>query len=142
MHSGHESGGRRHSRGGGPGADSVDVFHHTPRHPATPCARLITDHLHLQTPSAILPLNSHAAPHTFPSPPPAAVDWWSLGILIYELVYGTTPFRGARRDETFENIIKAPLRFPTKPTVSAECQVGRGARDCDCRGRVKLGAAD
>lgn len=51
-----------------------------------------------------------------------AVDWWSLGILIYELVYGTTPFRGARRDETFENIIKAPLRFPTKPTVSAECQ--------------------
>lgn len=40
----------------------------------------------------------------------APVDWWSYGILIYELVYGITPFRGARRDETFENIIKAPLR--------------------------------
>nr|AML77443.1 putative LOV domain-containing protein [Volvox globator] len=48
------------------------------------------------------------------------VDWWSLGILIYELLYGTTPFRGSRRDETFENIIKSPLRFPAKPIVSDE----------------------
>lgn len=52
----------------------------------------------------------------------AGVDWWSFGILIYELVYGTTPFRGARRDETFENIIKAPLRFPAKPVVSEAIQ--------------------
>uniref|UniRef100_A0A126X3J4 non-specific serine/threonine protein kinase n=2 Tax=Chlamydomonadaceae TaxID=3051 RepID=A0A126X3J4_9CHLO len=51
----------------------------------------------------------------------AGVDWWSFGILIYELVYGVTPFRGARRDETFENIIKAPLRFPSKPVVSEAC---------------------
>lgn len=50
------------------------------------------------------------------------VDWWSLGILIYELVFGVTPFRGARRDETFENIIKSPLRFPAKPIVSDECR--------------------
>lgn len=54
--------------------------------------------------------------------PPAAVDWWSLGILIFELLYGTTPFRGARRDETFENIIKSPLKFPSKPAVSEECR--------------------
>ncbi|GFH26100.1 putative LOV domain-containing protein [Haematococcus lacustris] len=52
----------------------------------------------------------------------APVDWWSYGILIYELVYGTTPFRGARRDETFDNVVKAPLRFPAKPVVSPECQ--------------------
>ncbi len=52
----------------------------------------------------------------------APVDWWSFGILIYELVYGITPFRGARRDEMFENVVKAPLRFPSKPTVSPECQ--------------------
>lgn len=36
----------------------------------------------------------------------AAVDWWSLGILIYELIYGTTPFKGQRRSETFSNIVK------------------------------------
>lgn len=52
----------------------------------------------------------------------APVDWWSFGILIYELVYGTTPFRGARRDETFDNVLKAPLKFPAKPQVSPECQ--------------------
>lgn len=52
----------------------------------------------------------------------APVDWWSFGILIYELVYGITPFRGSRRDETFDNVVKAPLRFPAKPHVSPECQ--------------------
>uniref|UniRef100_A0A126WYN5 non-specific serine/threonine protein kinase n=1 Tax=Heterochlamydomonas inaequalis TaxID=179866 RepID=A0A126WYN5_9CHLO len=52
----------------------------------------------------------------------AGVDWWSLGILIYELVFGVTPFRGSRRDETFENVIKAPLRFPAKPVISDECK--------------------
>jgi phototropin len=36
----------------------------------------------------------------------AAVDWWSLGILIYELIYGTTPFKGQRRSETFSNVVK------------------------------------
>nr|AML77908.1 putative LOV domain-containing protein [Chlamydomonas bilatus] len=50
------------------------------------------------------------------------VDWWSFGILIYELIYGITPFRGMRRDETFENIIRTPLRFPAKPVVSEACQ--------------------
>lgn len=58
----------------------------------------------------------NAAGHSSP------VDWWSLGILIYELVYGFTPFRGSRRDETFENILKCPLVFPQKPVVSPECQ--------------------
>lgn len=52
----------------------------------------------------------------------AGVDWWSLGILIYELIFGVTPFRGARRDETFENVIKAPLRFPSKPIISEEAR--------------------
>nr|AML77557.1 putative LOV domain-containing protein [Stigeoclonium helveticum] len=50
------------------------------------------------------------------------VDWWSFGILVYELVYGFTPFRGSRRDETFDNILKRPLSFPLKPQVSQECQ--------------------
>ncbi|KXZ43472.1 hypothetical protein GPECTOR_89g492 [Gonium pectorale] len=69
-----------------------------------------------------LPLRSAPPSPSPPPPPPHAVDWWSLGILIFELLYGTTPFRGARRDETFENIIKAPLRFPAKPAVSDECR--------------------
>jgi phototropin len=53
----------------------------------------------------------------------AAVDWWSFGILMYELVYGFTPFRGSKREATFESILKRPLAFPAKPAVSAACQV-------------------
>ncbi|KAI3450809.1 hypothetical protein Pfo_007474 [Paulownia fortunei] len=38
-----------------------------------------------------------------------SVDWWCLGVMLYEMLYGTTPFRGANRKETFYRIItKAP----------------------------------
>ncbi|KAL3616013.1 Serine/Threonine protein kinase, catalytic domain [Castilleja foliolosa] len=38
-----------------------------------------------------------------------SVDWWCLGVMIYEMLYGTTPFRGANRKETFYRILtKAP----------------------------------
>lgn len=38
-----------------------------------------------------------------------AVDWWCLGVMLYEMLYGTTPFRGSNRKETFYRIItRAP----------------------------------
>ncbi|MED6120384.1 hypothetical protein PIB30_020398 [Stylosanthes scabra] len=42
-----------------------------------------------------------------------AVDWWSFGIFLYELLYGYTPFAAASNDVTLRNIIKKPLAFPT-----------------------------
>lgn len=48
---------------------------------------------------------------------------WSFGILMYELLYGFTPFKGPKRDTTFENILKKPLQFPPKPVISPACQV-------------------
>jgi len=51
-----------------------------------------------------------------------AVDWWSLGVLIYELVYGFTPFRASKRDATFDAILTRPLAFPPRPAVSPAMQ--------------------
>ncbi|KAI4297376.1 hypothetical protein L6164_037270 [Bauhinia variegata] len=42
-----------------------------------------------------------------------AVDWWSFGIFIYEMIYGRTPFAGPSNEATLRNIIKKPLTFPT-----------------------------
>ncbi|XP_056161836.1 protein kinase PINOID-like [Syzygium oleosum] len=41
-----------------------------------------------------------------------AVDWWALGVFIYEMVYGRTPFAGASNKATLRNIVEKPLAFP------------------------------
>uniref|UniRef100_J3NAJ3 non-specific serine/threonine protein kinase n=2 Tax=Oryza brachyantha TaxID=4533 RepID=J3NAJ3_ORYBR len=48
----------------------------------------------------------------------SAVDWWALGILLYEMLYGYTPFRGKTRQRTFANILHKDIRFPASITVS------------------------
>lgn len=42
----------------------------------------------------------------------AAVDWWTLGILLYEMLFGTTPFKGSNRNKTFTHILKHDVTFP------------------------------
>ncbi|PIA53558.1 hypothetical protein AQUCO_00900262v1 [Aquilegia coerulea] len=46
-----------------------------------------------------------------------AVDWWALGILIYEMMYGKTPFRGKNRKETFRNVLTKSPEFMGKRTA-------------------------
>jgi serum/glucocorticoid-regulated kinase 2 len=41
------------------------------------------------------------------------VDWWSLGILIYEMLVGLPPFYSENMNEMYELILKAPLKFPS-----------------------------
>ena len=77
----------------------------------------------------------------------AAVDWWTLGIFIYEMIvslhvtvphgcfysradfalslissvrsqYATTPFKGQERNDTFANIRLIPVHFRDSPKVS------------------------
>ncbi|KAB1226083.1 Phototropin-1 [Morella rubra] len=50
------------------------------------------------------------------------VDWWALGILLYEMFYGYTPFRGKTRQKTFSNILQKDLRFPGSIQVSLQAK--------------------
>lgn len=52
----------------------------------------------------------------------SAVDWWTLGIFIYEMLYGTTPFKGRDRKATFSNILKKDVRFLDSLLVSSNCR--------------------
>ncbi|KAH6791765.1 Protein kinase superfamily protein [Perilla frutescens var. hirtella] len=46
-----------------------------------------------------------------------AVDWWTLGIFIFELFYGVTPFRGMDHEITLANIMARALEFPKEPVI-------------------------
>ncbi|GKV46210.1 hypothetical protein SLEP1_g53210 [Rubroshorea leprosula] len=48
----------------------------------------------------------------------SAVDWWTFGIFLYELLHGTTPFKGQGNRATLYNVVGQPLRFPESPQVS------------------------
>eukprot|EP01105_Mastigella_eilhardi_P022878 TRINITY_DN56_c0_g1_i2.p1 TRINITY_DN56_c0_g1~~TRINITY_DN56_c0_g1_i2.p1 ORF type:complete len:497 (+),score=91.34 TRINITY_DN56_c0_g1_i2:78-1568(+) len=42
----------------------------------------------------------------------SSVDWWTFGILLYEMLFGCPPFRGKDREETFSQILLCTLKFP------------------------------
>nr|AML79158.1 putative LOV domain-containing protein [Ricciocarpos natans] len=48
----------------------------------------------------------------------SSVDWWALGILLYEMLFGRTPFRGRNRQRTFANVLHKDLAFPNSIPVS------------------------
>ncbi|GAB2212560.1 hypothetical protein Droror1_Dr00020534 [Drosera rotundifolia] len=48
----------------------------------------------------------------------SAVDWWTFGIFLYELLIGRTPFKGSGNRATLFNVVGQPLRFPESPAVS------------------------
>ncbi|CAN8257234.1 unnamed protein product [Cochlearia groenlandica] len=52
----------------------------------------------------------------------AAVDWWTFGIFLYELLYGKTPFKGATNEETIANVVLQSLKFPENANVSFQAK--------------------
>ncbi|GAA5867355.1 hypothetical protein JCM1840_002105 [Sporobolomyces johnsonii] len=51
-------------------------------------------------------------------------DWWSLGVIMFEMLYGYPPFVSKSRQQTRQKILnwRHSLRFPPKPRVSREAQ--------------------
>ncbi|XP_076784512.1 serine/threonine-protein kinase N3 isoform X2 [Arvicanthis niloticus] len=72
-----------------------------------------------------------------------AVDWWGLGVLLYEMLVGECPFPGDTEEEVFECIVNADVPYPHFLSVqgleliqkllqkSPEKRLGAGERDAE-----------
>lgn len=50
------------------------------------------------------------------------VDWWSVGILMFELLYGKTPFFQQDPRSTFKHILTDAPHFPKDNYISIDCK--------------------
>ena len=41
-----------------------------------------------------------------------AVDWWGLGVLVFEMLVGESPFPGDDEEEVFDSIVNDEVRYP------------------------------
>ncbi|KAJ3598142.1 hypothetical protein NHX12_001656 [Muraenolepis orangiensis] len=62
------------------------------------------------------------------------VDWWGLGTVLFEMLYGLPPFYSCSREEMFEQIVHAPLTLAGGVSPAAQSLLtGLLERDCSKR---------
>ncbi|KAH8919875.1 kinase-like protein [Atractiella rhizophila] len=49
------------------------------------------------------------------------VDFWSLGVLLFEMCFGWSPFYAEERREKYLNILQKELKIPKRPVLTLEC---------------------
>ncbi|ORZ14218.1 kinase-like domain-containing protein [Absidia repens] len=70
----------------------------------------------------------------------AEVDWWSLGIVLYEMLFGQRPFRAKSNDALKQAIMSETIQFPSDAQVSPEAiQVVKGLLTRDVSKRLGVG---
>ncbi|RDA82408.1 hypothetical protein CP532_6873 [Ophiocordyceps camponoti-leonardi (nom. inval.)] len=68
------------------------------------------------TPEYLAPEVIHNEGHT------TAVDWWALGVLIYEFLTGYPPFWHQNPIEIYKQIVEKPITFPQDPPISDDAK--------------------
>ncbi|XP_018648929.1 serine/threonine kinase [Schistosoma mansoni] len=54
-----------------------------------------------------------------------AVDWWGLGVLIFEMLVGECPFPGESEEEIFDSIVNKSVCYPNYLSMEAKLIMGR-----------------
>lgn len=49
-----------------------------------------------------------------------SVDWWGVGVVMYEMMCGRLPFYSREHEKLFELILSGNLRFPSKLSAEAK----------------------